>query len=142
MYLLALLILNEVGLKFNLNLGSNYIFYNYFYPYCKLLKRYFRNILNHGNNLISEIESQIQVLDGLTNFYYAAQGQRMNEIMKVLTIVSAIFIPLTFIVGVYGMNFENMPELNMKYGYYICWGIMVIITGILLFAFYKRGWFK
>jgi magnesium transporter len=66
----------------------------------------------------------------------------MNQVMKLLTVVSAIFIPLTFIVGVYGMNFENMPELSMKFGYYICWGIMVVITGILLFAFYKRGWFK
>lgn len=105
-------------------------------------KRYFKNILNHSNNLISEIESQIQILDGLTNFYYAAQGQRMNEIMKVLTIVSAIFIPLTFVVGVYGMNFDNMPELRWKYGYFAVLLIMFFI-GIGLFAYFiRRGWLK
>jgi len=105
-------------------------------------KRYFRNILNHGNNLISEIESQIQVLDGLTNFYYAAQGQRMNEIMKVLTIVSAIFIPLTFIVGVYGMNFEYMPELKWKFGYFSVLLVMFFL-GIGLFTYFiRRGWLK
>jgi magnesium transporter len=70
------------------------------------------------------------------------QGQRMNEIMRLLTIVSSIFIPLTFLVGVYGMNFKFMPELEMKYGYYITWGIMLIIASILLFYFRKVGWLK
>jgi magnesium transporter len=78
----------------------------------------------------------------MANFYYAAQGQRMNEIMKVLTIVSSIFIPLTFIVGVYGMNFENMPELKYKNGYYTVIGVMFLI-GASLFAFFvSRGWIK
>lgn len=76
----------------------------------------------------------------MANLYYAAQGQRMNEIMKVLTVVSAIFIPLTFIVGVYGMNFENMPELKYTYGYYVVVGIMILISIILLTIFIKRGW--
>jgi magnesium transporter len=66
----------------------------------------------------------------------------MNEIMKVLTIVSAIFIPLTFIAGVYGMNFENMPELKMKNAYFVVVGVM-IITGVLLFLYFiKKGWLK
>ena len=76
----------------------------------------------------------------MANLYYAAQGQRMNEIMKVLTVVSAIFIPLTFIVGVYGMNFENMPELKYTYGYYVVVGIMILIALVLLTIFIKRGW--
>lgn len=63
---------------------------------------------------MDEIEAQKQRLEGIANMYYAVQGQRMNEIMKVLTVISAIFIPLTFIVGVYGMNFENMPELKWE----------------------------
>ena len=78
----------------------------------------------------------------MANFYYAAQGQRMNEIMKVLTIVSSIFIPLTFIVGVYGMNFENMPELKYKYGYYTVVGIMFLVGILLLSYFIRRGWLK
>jgi magnesium transporter len=103
---------------------------------------YFSEIKDNCITVLEEIDDNKQILDGFSNLYFAVQGQRMNQVMKLLTVVSAIFIPLTFIVGVYGMNFENMPELSMKYGYYICWGIMVLISGILLFAFYKRGWFK
>jgi magnesium transporter len=66
----------------------------------------------------------------------------MNEIMKVLTIVSSIFIPLTFIVGVYGMNFENMPELKYKYGYYTVVGVMFLVGILLLSYFIRRGWLK
>jgi magnesium transporter len=78
----------------------------------------------------------------MANFYYAAQGQRMNEIMKVLTIVSSIFIPLTFIAGVYGMNFKHMPELEYKNGYYTIIAIMFLI-GACLFAFFvSKGWLK
>jgi magnesium transporter len=92
--------------------------------------------------VIEEIESQIQILDGMANFYYAAQGQRMNEIMRILTIVSAIFIPLTFIVGVYGMNFENMPELRMKNAYLVVLGVMISIGVTLFMYFLRRGWVK
>ena len=104
--------------------------------------RYFRNLHNHSSNLITEMDGQIQILDGLANFYYASQGQRMNEIMKTLTIVSAIFIPLTFIAGLYGMNFENMPELKMKNGYFIILGVMVVIGFILFAYFLRRGWIQ
>lgn len=103
---------------------------------------YFSEIKDNCITVLEEIDDNKQILDGFSNLYFAVQGQRMNQVMKLLTVVSAIFIPLTFIVGVYGMNFENMPELAMQYGYYICWGIMISITAILLFAFYKRGWFK
>lgn len=103
---------------------------------------YFRELKDTCYSLIDEIESQKQMLDGIANLYYAIQGQRMNEIMKVLTVTSAIFIPLTFIVGVYGMNFEYMPELKSDYGYFIVWGIMILITAFLVFVFWKRGWLK
>ena len=104
--------------------------------------KYFKSLNSSCNNIITEIDSQIQILDGLANFYYAAQGQRMNEIMKVLTIVSAIFIPLTFIAGVYGMNFEVMPELKMKYAYFVVWGIMLLIGVSLFIYFIRKGWLK
>jgi magnesium transporter len=103
---------------------------------------YFRELKDTCYSLIDEIESQKQMLDGVANLYYAIQGQRMNEIMKVLTVTSAIFIPLTFIAGVYGMNFENMPELKWPNGYYLIWGIMIFITAALVFVFWKRGWLK
>jgi len=80
--------------------------------------RYFSNLKSSCASALEEIDANKQILEGLTNLYYAVQGQRMNEIMKVLTIVSAIFIPLTFIVGVYGMNFENIPELKYQNGYF------------------------
>ncbi len=103
---------------------------------------YFRELKDTCYGLIEEIEAKKQMLDGVANLYYAIQGQRMNEIMKVLTVTSAIFIPLTFVVGVYGMNFENMPELSWKYGYHLIWGIMIFISVVLIFIFWKRGWLK
>lgn len=103
---------------------------------------YFTELKDVCSSLIDEIEAQKQMLEGIANLYYAVQGQRMNEIMKVLTVISAIFIPLTFIVGVYGMNFENMPELKWKYGYFGALGLMASISGILVIVFWKRGWLR
>ena len=105
-------------------------------------KLYFRNLKDSCLTVLDEIDANKQILDGMNNLYYAVQGQRMNEIMKVLTIVSSIFIPLTFIVGVYGMNFENMPELKYKYGYYTVVGIMFLVGILLLSYFIRRGWLK
>ena len=91
---------------------------------------------------MEEIDANKQILDGMTNLFYAAQGQRMNEIMKILTAVSSIFIPLTFIVGVYGMNFKYMPELQYPYGYYTVVGVMFVIGAGLFIYFIKQGWLK
>ena len=102
--------------------------------------RYFSNLKSSCLSILEEIDANKQILDGLTNLYYAAQGQRMNQIMKVLTIVSSIFIPLTFIVGVYGMNFENIPELKYQNGYFIIMACMLILGISLLAYFIKRGW--
>jgi magnesium transporter len=104
--------------------------------------RYFSNLKSSCASALEEIDANKQILEGLTNLYYAVQGQRMNEIMKVLTIVSAIFIPLTFIVGVYGMNFENMPELKYQNGYFIIMACMLILGISLLAYFIKQGWLK
>lgn len=103
---------------------------------------YFANLKFLCESVLEEIDASKQILDGMSNLYYAAQGQRMNEIMKILTVVSAIFIPLTFIAGVYGMNFLFMPELKYPYGYYTVVGAMFLIGLSLLIFFWKRGWLK
>ena len=105
-------------------------------------KIYFKNLKDACLTVLDEIDANKQILDGIANLYYAAQGQRMNEIMKVLTVVSSIFIPLTFIVGVYGMNFKYMPELEYTYGYYSVVGVMFLIGILLLAYFISRGWLK
>lgn len=103
---------------------------------------YFTDLKENCLSVLEEIDVNKQVLDGLANLYYAVQGQKMNEIMKLLTIVSAVFIPLTFIVGVYGMNFENMPELRYSYGYYTVVGVMFLIAISLVVYFKRKGWLK
>lgn len=105
-------------------------------------KHYFSDLRQNCFSIIEEIESNKIALDGLTNLYYAVQGQRMNEVMKVLTIVSTIFIPLTFIAGIYGMNFDNMPELEHRNGYFLTLGFMLLLTICLLTYFYRKGWLR
>ncbi len=101
---------------------------------------YFTDLRENCLSVLDEIDSNKQILDGMNNLYYAIQGQRMNEIMKLLTIISAIFIPLTFIAGIYGMNFKNIPELETQNGYFITIGVMFLIAILSIFYFKKRGW--
>lgn len=103
-------------------------------------RHYFADLRENCLAVLEGIEANKQILEGMANLYYAVQGQRMNEIMKILTVVSAIFIPLTFIVGVYGMNFKYMPELEYPYGYYTVIGVMIGIGIVLLVLFAKNGW--
>ena len=105
-------------------------------------RHYFRSLRSSCMSVLEEIDANKQILEGMANLYYAAQGQRMNEIMRVLTVVSSIFIPLTFIVGVYGMNFEYMPELKYTYGYYSVIAFMFALSIGLVVLFIKRGWIK
>jgi magnesium transporter len=105
-------------------------------------RHYFRSLRSSCMSVLEEIDANKQILEGMANLYYAAQGQRMNEIMRVLTVVSSIFIPLTFIVGVYGMNFEHMPELKYTYGYYSVIAFMFALSIGLVVLFIKRGWIK
>jgi len=74
------------------------------------------------------------------DMYMTTISNKMNEVMKVLTIIATIFIPLTFIAGIYGMNFENIPELNYKYGYFVLWGIMIVLFIGMLFYFKRKKW--
>jgi magnesium transporter len=91
--------------------------------------------------LLEQIESDMGMLESASNFFFSSQSHKMNEIMKTLTIVSAIFIPLTFIAGIYGMNFERMPELEQPNGYYFVIGIMLLIVIIMIYYFKRRRWF-
>jgi magnesium transporter len=72
--------------------------------------------------------------------YLSAASNRLNEVMKTLTLVSTVFIPLTFIVGVYGMNFEHMPELGSRWGYPAVWAVMLVIAGGILLWFRRKRW--
>ena len=91
--------------------------------------------------LLEQIEYDMNSLDSASNFFYTAQGHRMNEVMKILTVISSIFMPLTFIVGVYGMNFDNQPELHWKYGYYISLGVMLLVVLSMIYYFKRKKWF-
>ncbi|WP_413998215.1 magnesium/cobalt transporter CorA [Flavobacterium sp. W1B] len=102
---------------------------------------FFTRLHQKSLELLEQIESDMGSLESASNFFFSAQTHKMNEIMKTLTIVSAIFIPLTFIVGVYGMNFEHMPELKYENGYYTIMGIMILIGIMMVFYFKKRKWF-
>jgi magnesium transporter len=86
------------------------------------------------------VESYRELLAGVMEVNLSSVSNRMNNVMNVLTIISTIFIPLTFIAGVYGMNFSHMPELATRYGYYITWGVMLIIAGGMVIFFKRRHW--
>jgi len=102
---------------------------------------FFSRLYQKSLELLEQIESDRIALDSASNFFFSAQTQKMNEIMKTLTIVSSIFIPLTFIAGVYGMNFQNMPELKYSYGYHTVIGGMVFLGIAMVIYFKKRRWF-
>jgi magnesium transporter len=102
---------------------------------------FFARLHQKSLELLEQIESDMSSLHSASNYYFSAQSHKMNEIMKTLTVVSAIFIPLTFIVGVYGMNFKYMPELEYENGYYTVVGMMVLMVFGMLFYFKKRHWF-
>ncbi len=102
---------------------------------------FFSRLHQKSLELLEQIESDMGSLESASNFFFSAQTHKMNEIMKTLTIISVIFIPLTFIVGVYGMNFKYMPELEYKHGYYTIVGVMVFIVLLMLYYFKRRRWF-
>ncbi len=101
---------------------------------------YFSDVKDQLMQLIDEADINLTRAEGTTNLFFSYQGHRMNEVMKVLTIVATIFIPITFIAGIYGMNFEQMPELGWKYGYPAAWGIMVLAALGMLIYFRRNKW--
>ena len=103
-------------------------------------RTYMRDVYDHAVQIIDIIETYREIAIGLTETYMTVMSTRLNEVMKVLTIVGTIFIPLTFIAGVYGMNFKHMPELEWRGGYYVVWGVMIAVGVSLLFYFRKKKW--
>jgi magnesium transporter len=118
------------------------------------VKVFLRDAYDHCIQIIDMIESYKEITSSIIDVYLSIISNRMNAIMKVLTIISVIFIPITFIAGVYGMNFShtdpitnkplpyNLPELNSPYGYIYCWIAMILITATQIVFFWKKGWFN
>ncbi len=101
---------------------------------------YLRDLYDHVIQVSESIDIQRELIWGLMDMYMTTISNRMNEVMKVLTIMATIFIPLTFIAGIYGMNFENIPELKFEYGYYALWGVLVVIFLAMLYYFKRKEW--
>jgi magnesium transporter len=109
---------------------------------------YLRDCYDHTVQVLDMVETYRELASSLMDVYLSSVSNRMNEVMKFLTVVSSIFIPLTFIAGVYGMNFNtekspyNLPELNFYWGYPICLAVMATIAVTMIVLFYRRGWFE
>ncbi|MEM8722999.1 MAG: magnesium/cobalt transporter CorA [Cyanobacteria bacterium P01_G01_bin.39] len=110
--------------------------------------RYLKDCYDHTVQIIDTIEIYRELASALMDIYLSAVSNKMNEVMKLLAVISTIFIPLTFIAGIYGMNFNtnvspwNMPELDWYWGYPLCLAIMLLISIILVIYFWRRGWFN
>jgi magnesium transporter len=109
---------------------------------------YLRDCYDHTIQVLDMVETYRELASSLMDVYLSSVSNKMNEVMKFLTVMSSIFIPLTFIAGVYGMNFDpskspfNMPELDWYWGYPICLAVMFLIAFVLVFFFWRRGWFE
>ncbi|MCE9539330.1 MAG: magnesium/cobalt transporter CorA [Bacteroidetes bacterium] len=101
---------------------------------------YLRDLHDHAVRVIDTVETFRDLLSGMMDIYLSSVSNRMNEVMKVLTIITTIFVPVTFIVGVYGMNFDFMPELHSKWGYPLTWFVIIITIGSLLIYFRRKKW--
>jgi magnesium transporter len=101
---------------------------------------YLRDVNEHVIHMSEAIETQREILSNIMDLYLSGLSNKTNQVMQLLTIISTIFIPLTFIAGIYGMNFENMPELKWEYGYFIVWAIMIGMIGLMLYFFKRKKW--
>jgi len=102
---------------------------------------FFQRLHQKSLELLEQIEYDSTTLDSASNFYFSMQNHKMNQVMKTLTVVSVFFMPLTFIVGIYGMNFDNMPELHWKYGYFMIIGFMFLLLLGMIIYFKKKNWY-
>lgn len=103
--------------------------------------RFFNDVYSHVEHVINTMETQREILTGFMDLYMSTLSHKMNEVMKTLTIIATIFIPLTFVAGVYGMNFQYMPELQWKWGYFAVLGFMFVV-GVVMYIYMKsRRWF-
>lgn len=101
---------------------------------------YFRDVYDHTVQVIDTVETYRDLLSGMLDLYLSSISNRTNEVMKFLTVIGTIFMPLTFLVGVYGMNFKHFPELEWKNGYFVLWGVMVAMALLMVAYFRKKRW--
>jgi magnesium transporter len=101
---------------------------------------YLRDVYDHTIQVIDTIEALRDLISGILDIYLTSVSNRMNEVMKVLTIIATIFIPITFIAGIYGMNFEFMPELKYRFAYPAVWGMILIVAVVMLVYFRRKRW--
>ncbi|MHB8834947.1 MAG: magnesium/cobalt transporter CorA [Candidatus Methylomirabilia bacterium] len=102
---------------------------------------YLRDLYDHAVQVLDTVETYRDLLAGMLDIYLSSVSNKMNEVMKVLTVIATIFIPLTFVAGIYGMNFDFMPELKWRYGYLFFWGIIVAVAAAMLAYFRRKKWF-
>jgi magnesium transporter len=101
---------------------------------------YLRDVYDHTIQVIDTLETFRDMISGMLDIYLSSVSNRMNEVMKVLTIIATIFIPLTLIAGIYGMNFKHMPELEQPWGYPVVWGVMLATAIVMLIYFRRKKW--
>ncbi len=106
----------------------------------KATNTYFRDVYDHTVQIIETMETDRDIISGMLDIYVSGVSNKMNEIMKVLTVIATIFIPMTFLAGVYGMNFEYFPELKWRWGYPAFWLLMIAIAVFMLLYFRRRKW--
>jgi magnesium transporter len=99
-----------------------------------------RDVYDHTIQIIDTIESFRDMVSGMLDIYLSSLSNRMNAVMKVLTIIATLFIPLTFVAGIYGMNFKYMPELEWRWSYPIVWFIMIVVAVVMLCYFKRKKW--
>lgn len=104
------------------------------------MRLYLRDVYDHSMQVSEVAESYREVAADLTNMYLSVLSNRTNDVMKVLTIMASIFIPLSFLGAVYGMNFDHMPELHLRYAYPVFWVAIIAVAAFMLGFFYRRGW--
>ncbi|HPV51867.1 MAG TPA: magnesium/cobalt transporter CorA [Smithella sp.] len=102
---------------------------------------YFKDIYDHTIAIIDTVETFKDMLSGILDVYLDTVSNRLNEVMKILTVIATIFMPLTFIAGIYGMNFKYMPELDMRWGYFGILGVMLLVALFMVRYFRKKNWF-
>ena len=106
----------------------------------KQSKPYFRDVYDHTIQVVDMVETMRDMNTGMFDMYLSSISNKMNEVMKVLTIIATIFIPLTFIAGIYGMNFNYMPELKWQWGYFAVWGVMALLFIGMMYYFRRKKW--
>ena len=105
------------------------------------IEPYLRDLYDHTIHINETVEQQREITNSLMEIYLSMMSNKMNEVMKVLTVIATIFIPLTFIVGIYGMNFKYMPELDWPWAYFAVWGVMIAVVIAMVVYFRRKNWF-